>query len=97
MSNEDVLAHLRELHDRLEGINEELGKAGEVDEETIEALGVLINDVGTLFDQAKDIQERDHAHQQQHLQDRIAELEANHPMLTGFLSRITDVLAMMGI
>jgi vacuolar-type H+-ATPase subunit I/STV1 len=97
MANEDVLAHLRELHEQLGNLNAELEKTDDIDPETIDALGLLLNDVGSLFDQAKTIQDQEQVERQQDLQDRIVQLETSHPVVTSFLSRLTDVLAMMGI
>ena len=97
MSNEEVLAHLRALHQQLTEINTEMESVEEVDEETIDALGDLLSDVGSLFDQAKSIQDQDTAARQKDLKDRIVRLETDHPLVTSFLSRMTDILGMMGI
>lgn len=98
MTNTQLLVRLRDLHEDLSGINIDLESAEEIDEETINALGQLVTDVGGLIDQAKAKTEHvSLAEEHQNLVDRIVSFDANHPRVSAFLSQMTDVLAMMGI
>jgi hypothetical protein len=96
-SDDEILQRLRNLHKELAGINNELSSAEKVDSETIEALGTLVSDVGSLVDQALEINDKDRLSERDDMLDRIMRFETNHPQVARFLSQITDVLAMMGI
>ncbi|MFK7769155.1 MAG: DUF4404 family protein [Mariniblastus sp.] len=98
MSNTQLLIRLRDLHEDLSGINIELESAEEIDEETIDALGILVTDVGGLIDQAKAMAGQESLEElHQDLADRIVSFKAEHPRVSAFLSQMTDLLAMMGI
>ena len=98
MTNTKLLVRLRDLHEDLSGINIDLESAEAIDEETIDALGQFVTDVGGLIDQAKAMTEHDSiADEHQDLIDRIVSFEAHHPRVSSFLTQMTDLLAMMGI
>lgn len=98
MSNAEVLIKLRDLHEELSAMNEDLKSVNDVDDETIEALGQLVTDVSVLVDQAKATTDQEvDALEGKDLLDRIIEFESEHPRVTKFLSQVTDVLSMMGI
>ena len=101
MTNTQLLVRLRDLHEELAIINEDLKSAEKVDEATVEALGQLVTDVGGLVDKANQIVEpvaelEDEA-ESGDLMDRIKQLEDAHPRVTRFLSQVTDLIAMIGI
>ena len=98
MTNAPMLIKLRDLHEDLSSINDDLKITEKVDDETIDALGQLVTDLNQLADQVKDIKEQDIDLTERHdLLDRVMRFETKHPHVTRFLSQITDVLAMMGI
>ena len=98
MPNTELLIKLRELHEELSSINDDLKSAEQVDEESIDALGQLVTDVSGLVDQAREINLHDeNMSEHRDLLDRISQFESHHPRVTGFLSQVTDLLAMMGI
>ena len=98
MPNTELLIKLRDLHEELSAINDDLKTAEQVDDEAIDALGQLVTDACQLVDRAKlaHAEESDLA-ERHDLLERIMKFESNHPRVTRFLSQITDVLAMMGI
>jgi len=98
MTNTQLLVRLRDLHEDLSGINIDLKSNEEIDEETVDALGQLVTDVGGLIDQAKAKAEHESiAEEHQDLLDRIVSFENHHPRVSAFLSQMTDLLGMMGI
>ena len=98
MPNTELLIKLRDLHEELSAINDDLRTAEQVDDEAIDALGQLVTDASELVDRAKLAQTVESDLAERHdLLDRIMKFESNHPRVTKFLSQITDVLAMMGI
>ena len=98
MANTELLSRLRDLHEELSGINIDLKPGEHVGEETIEALGQLVTDVGELVDQAKlEIKNDTLTQSHKSLTDRIVEFDKKHPRVREFLTQMTDVLAMMGI
>ena len=98
MPNTELLIKLRDLHEELSAINDDLNTVEQVDDEAIDALGQLVTDACELVDRAKLAQESETDLTDRHdLLDRIMKFETNHPRVTKFLSQITDVLAMMGI
>ena len=98
MSNTEILFKLRDLHEELASINDDLKSAERVDESTIDVLGQLVTDVGVLVDRARQINDPDSNPEEGHrLVDRIEKFESDHPSVTRFLSQVTDVLGMMGI
>jgi hypothetical protein len=98
MPNTELLVRLRDLHEELSSINDDLRSAEQVDEESIDALGQLVTDVSELVDQAHEVNGPEGTLPEHHdLLDRISKFETQHPRVTGFLSQVTDLLAMMGI
>lgn len=99
MSKPEILIRLRGLHQELSAINDDLTSADQVDEETVDALGQLITDVGTLVDHAREVtSEAVEAPKESHeMLDRVMKFETDHPKVTSFLSQVTDLLAMIGI
>ncbi len=98
MSRTEMLIRLRDLHEELSGINfgAELGE--HVDQETIEALGQLVTDIGELVDQAKSAAGDEVIDNgRKSLLDRVVEFDQNHPRVKRFLAQTTDLLAMLGI
>jgi|GEM_PF-1917378 len=98
MSNTELLIKLRELHADLLQINDEPKFVGQVDDETIEALGELVTGVSEIVDQAKestfsDFETAGHSD----VLDRIRQFESQHPRVKRFLSQLTDLLVMIGI
>ncbi len=94
-----LLMRLRDLHEELASMNDDLKSTEHVDEETIDALGQLVTDVGGLVDQTRqnvDAENRDVAEHHQ-LLDQIMRFESHHPRVVSFLSQMTDVLTMIGI
>lgn len=99
MANTELLNRLRDLHNQLAAVNEEIVSAKEIDDETAGALGDIVQDVGKLVDRSNEVrspsEEEDDDHSELH--DRIIKFEADHPQVTSFLTQISEVLAMMGI
>ena len=97
-TNTDLLVRLRDLHEELASINQDIGALDQVDDETIDALGQLVTDVSGLVDQTKEIAESDESVvETDDLLERISKFESEHPSVTRFLSQMTDLLAMLGI
>lgn len=97
MSNTELLVRLRDLHEELSSINDDLKSADRVEEETIDALGQLVTDVNDLVDSANQEDLPDEPQlQPSEVLDRIERFESEHPRVTLFLSQVTDVLAMIG-
>lgn len=98
MTNTDLLVRLRDLHDNLSSINSDGKQGGHVDEETIDALGHLVTEVGQLADKSNKISDGiEVAAEHQDLLDRIVQFNNEHPSVSQFLTQMTDLLAMMGI
>ena len=98
MSNTDLLVRLRELHEELSTINDDLKSSESIDEEMIDALGQLVTDAGVLVDQARESRDRgDDIPARHDLIERIMQFESGHPRVTRFLSQLTDMLVMLGI
>ena len=98
MSQSEILLRLRELHEKLSGMNDDLEQTEQVDEETIDALGLLVTDISTLVDRAHEkVQEQPDLEDHHQLLDRIMKFETEHPQVTSFLSQVTDVLVLLGI
>lgn len=96
MANPELLIKLRELHDILVGINDDLKPSERVDDSTIDALGQLVTDLGELADKMATFDEEpDHEHRA--LVDRINTFDARHPRVTQFLNQLADALSMIGI
>jgi hypothetical protein len=98
MTKTDVLVRLRELHEKLSAINEDLKDSNDVDEATIEALGQLVSDISVAVDSAKSESGNGaDAWSPNTLQERVLNIESQHPRITGFLSELSDLLGMLGI
>ncbi len=101
MANAELLIRLRDLHEELSAINDDMKYEDSVDTETIDALGQLVTDVGGLVDQAKSVTEEDGVSEElgerHEVLDRVMKFESKHPRVVNFLSQVTDLLAMMGI
>lgn len=98
MSTTELLMRLRDLHEELAVINDDLKDADSVDEQTIDALGQLVTDVSQLVDRTKDVLEAENNETEHHdLLDQVMRFETEHPRVIKFLSQMTDLLAMMGI
>lgn len=97
MPNTQLLLKLRELHEELSEINDDLKSSDQIDEETIDALGELVGDVSEIVDQAKVTANTQGLENHYDLVDRIMQFESKHPRVTRFLSQVTDLLAMIGI
>ena len=98
MSNSELLIRIRNLHDELVSINDELSIEERVDDATVDALGQLVTDVGELVEQAQQsVPQVQCETRHSELMDRALDWETNHPAITRFLSQVTDLLAMMGI
>ena len=99
MANTELLVRLRDLHEELASINDDLHTTEQVNDEIIDALGQLVTDVGGLVDQTKQVidSEVEIEPHRKDLLDRILQFESQHPRVTRFLSQMTDLLAMMGI
>ena len=99
MPNTQLLVRLRDLHEELASINNDLDTKEEVDEDTIDALGQLVTDMGALVDRAKESIPVDvpPLHENHILLDRVMKFDSKHPRVVDFLSQTTDLLAMMGI
>ncbi len=97
MTKTNLLIRLRELHEDLSEINNDLNATEQIDGETVDALGQLVTDVGDLVDRAKVINDDLDKDEHQDVADRIVRFETQHPRVTQFLSQLTDLLAMIGI
>lgn len=99
MTNTETIMRLRNLHNQLSRINEELSQSDLIDEDTVDALGQLVTDLVQIFDRAKSAVDGDDPDPPDHssIQSRIESFESEHPRVVDFLSQITDTLNMMGI
>ena len=99
MTKSELLMQLRELNEELALINERLATEDRVDDETIDALGQFVTDIGELVDQTSEklVDEEPMKEQHQGIADRIEQFESEHPQVTNFLNRLADMLGMMGI
>lgn len=103
MVKTDILSRLRDMHQELSSINDDQKLPDKVDDDTIDALGQLVTDVGRILDRVKGEQpgsipdDDSLSLEPQDLRDRILQMESDHPRVAQFLSQVTDLLAMMGI
>lgn len=104
MSNTRLLDRLRDLHDELVAINDDLSAPDQIDDGTVDALGDLVTDIARLAERANELKESDanpppeaDAPRHHDLSDRIQQFEKNHPRVVQFLSELSDLLGMMGI
>ncbi len=102
MSQTEILIKLRELHEALAAINQS-PHAEQIDEATIDALGQLITDAGSIVDQHREqssgLVSDSNPPLMTHddLLSRIQRFDSKHPRVGQFLSQVTDLLGMMGI
>ncbi len=98
MSQPEILIRLRDLHEELTAINLDLKTPSRIDDETVEALGQLVTDVGQLVDNAQSkVEDKPEISLKDELIDRIADFEVEHPRVANLLTQLTDVVAMIGI
>jgi DNA polymerase III sliding clamp (beta) subunit (PCNA family) len=102
MANNNLLVHLRDLHEELSGINIDLKAVDQIDDQTIDALGQLVTDASALVDQAKTLPSESATRdtiedEHQDLLDRIINFENNHPRVSKFLTQMTDLMTMIGV
>ncbi len=98
MANNQLLIRLRELHEQLSGINDDLNSAEQIDDQTIDALGQLVTDTSSLVDYANATNTGETITEgHRDLTDRIVQFENSHPRVTEFLTQMTDFLTMIGI
>lgn len=98
MSKTEILVKLRNLHEELAAINDDCKISEQVDEATIDALGQLITDAGSILDRYQsnlhaDIDEN----ATQDLAERVRNFESRHPLVGRFLTQVSDLLGNMGI
>ena len=89
MKREELLAHLRELHD-------ELSSAEGADEETRGLLQQITTDINCLLDD-KDDDPEDSLTLGDRLRDMAREFDVRHPRISDLIERVSDGLASMGI
>lgn len=96
MPKPETLTKLRDLHDELARINEDLSIANGIDETTIDTLGQMMTDVGVLVDK---YEESDRSGIDlpvfELLVDRINGFESRHPRIDRFLSQLNEILDTM--
>lgn len=98
MPNTAFLNKLRELHEQLAEINNDLDHVEQIDSETLKVLEEMVAEAGQIVDQAKvETELQADSSQPRDLSARIEQFETRHPRVTSFLSQLTDLLAMMGI
>ena len=91
MSEDDLRAHLDELHRQLED-------AAAVDVHVKDMFGSLMEDIVSISsadDDAADQEQRESVKQQ--LEEQAADFESRHPKLAAAIRQIMDLLAKMGI
>jgi len=81
-----------DLHDLLRRLHEELGKAGPLDDESRELLGVVAHDIGELSAPETDV--AGHAPALERLAVRF---ESEHPAVSAALRQLVDALVKAGI
>jgi hypothetical protein len=99
MSKTEVLARLRQLHEDLAAINDNCKHSDQVDEQTIDALGQLITDIGQILDrdQAGSPDASANLFSEEGLVERVQNFESQHPLVGRFLNQVSDLLGNMGI
>jgi hypothetical protein len=97
MSNTEVLIKLRDLHEELVIINDDLRTAAPVDEDTIDALGQLVTDAVGLLDRARETPAAQPIDEKYDLLDRVMKFKSDHPRVHRMLSQVSDVLLMIGL
>jgi hypothetical protein len=81
-----------DLHQLLQRLHEELGKAGPLDAESRELLGVVARDIGELSAPETDVAGHVPA-----LERLAVRFESGHPAVSAALRQLVDALAKAGI
>ena len=81
-----------ELHRLLRQLHEELGRAGNIDDESRELLGLVAGDIGALSASRQAASEHAPA-----LKGLAVRFESDHPALAATARQIADLLAKAGI
>ena len=99
MSKTEVLAKLRLLHEELAAINDNSKLSEQVDEQTIDALGQLITDIGLILDRDQNAthQGSSETFSDEGLVERVQNFESKHPLVGRFLTQVSDLLGNIGI
>lgn len=84
----------RELIQQLNELHQELQQLEDVDGEVVEALTQIALDIRDLAEHTDHPAADEQANE---LQQRVEQLEIEHPTAARFLSQMTDFLAMIGI
>ena len=101
MSNEQVLAKLKELHQQLQEVQQTLVQDNEhSDEKTVSAVETLSRDIASLLEATHDDlppQAINALEEHQSLADRLREFDSEHPQLSRLINQIGEALASIGI
>jgi hypothetical protein len=98
MSKTEILVKLRSLHEDLAAINDNRKLAEQVDEQTIDALGQLITDIGLILDRKQTEKTQEVTAFSEHdLVERVQNFESKHPLVGRFLTQVSDLLGNMGV
>lgn len=84
------------LTQRLDQLHRELFAMKEVDPQTIESLKLVAIDIRNLLEK-RDVPIAKRESDVSSIRGQIERLESEHPIVTRFLSQVTDVLAQLGI
>lgn len=95
MSKNELLIRLRELHEELESINEDLQGDEPVDDQTIDQLGEMVSEMSEIVDLSRvGSQHSSVSRKHCELLNRIQEFDNGHPRVIHFLSQLAHLLAM---
>lgn len=98
MSHTEILRRLRQLHEELVDINDNLRGQTEVDELTVNALGDLVTDINLLLDQARESKQApEELPIYEQIVNRLQTFETQHPRVSEFVFQLGDLLGMLGI
>lgn len=81
---------------RLDQLHRELLAIKEVDPQTLESLQLIAVDIRNLLEKRDEPITRQES-EVSSIRDQIEKLESEHPLVTRFLSQMTDFLAQLGI
>jgi len=84
------------LTQRLDQLHRELFAMKEVDPQTIESLKLVAIDIRNLLEK-RDVPIAKRESDVSSIRGQIERLESEHPIVTRFLSQVTDVFAQLGI
>lgn len=91
MNKQELIQNLNQIHRELQNLED-------VDGGVIEALAQIAVDIRELAErEGEQVDGQDHADQVGQLQQRVEQLEIEHPTAARFLAQMTDFLAMIGI